>query len=133
MSESKNKDEKDIDNKNKDEKDIDNKNKDEKDIDNKNKDEKDIDNKNKDEKDIDNKNNSPENGEKVIYINKKKISVKENSLTGRQILVLADLDVNQFDLFLVHGQNSEKIESEHAVAIKNGLDFNAILKSVPYG
>jgi hypothetical protein len=71
--------------------------------------------------------------EKIIFVNKKQIHVSEDSLTGRQILEKAGFDPNQYDLFLVHGQNSQKIEPDQSVEIKNGLHFNAILKSVPYG
>jgi len=77
--------------------------------------------------------NEGKNDETVIFVNKQQIRVAEDSLTGRQILELASLDANQYDLFLVRGQNSEKIEPEQAVSVKNGLHFNAILKSVPYG
>lgn len=77
--------------------------------------------------------NQRKNDETIIFVNKQQIRVTEDSLTGRQILELAGLDANQYDLFLVHGQNSEKIEPEQAISIKNGLHFNAILKSVPYG
>lgn len=71
--------------------------------------------------------------EKNIFVNKKQFRVSENSLTGRQILQLAGFDVNQYDLFLVHGQNSQKIGPDESVNIVNGEHFNAILKSVPYG
>lgn len=71
--------------------------------------------------------------EKVIFVNKKQFKVTEDSLTGAQILTLAGFDVNQYDLFLVHGQSSQKIESNQSVKIENGEHFNAILKSVPYG
>jgi hypothetical protein len=77
--------------------------------------------------------NQRKNDETIIFVNKQQIRVTADSLTGRQILELAGLDANQYDLFLVHGQNSEKIEPEQAISIKNGLHFNAILKSVPYG
>ena len=77
--------------------------------------------------------NKGKKDELVIIVNKKQIRVDEDSLTGRQILEKAGLDANQYDLFLVRGQNSEKIEAEQGVSIKNGLQFNAILKSVPYG
>lgn len=70
---------------------------------------------------------------KEIFVNKKQIRVVEDSLTGRQILERAGFDVNQYDLFLVHGQNSQKIEPDQSVEIKNGQHYNAILKSVPYG
>ncbi|TBR09336.1 MAG: hypothetical protein EPO62_05160 [Candidatus Nitrosotenuis sp.] len=71
--------------------------------------------------------------ERVIHVNKKEFKVTADSLTGRQILELAGYDVNQYDLFLVHGQNSQKIEPDQKVDIQNGMHFNAILKSVPYG
>lgn len=77
--------------------------------------------------------NEGKKDELVIIVNKKQIRVDEDSLTGRQILEKAGLDANQYDLFLVRGQNSEKIEAEQGLSIKNGLQFNAILKSVPYG
>jgi len=77
--------------------------------------------------------NEGKKDELVIIVNKKQIRVDEDSLTGKQILEKAGLDANQYDLFLVRGQNSEKIEAEQGVSIKNGLQFNAILKSVPYG
>ena len=77
--------------------------------------------------------NEGKKDELVIIVNKKQIRVDKDSLTGRQILEKAGLDANQYDLFLVRGQKSEKIEAEQSVSIKNGLQFNAILKSVPYG
>lgn len=70
---------------------------------------------------------------KTIFVNKKKFEVKEEKLSGAQILQLAGFDSNQYDLFLIHGQKSEKIEADHFVTIENGMHFNAILKSVPYG
>ena len=71
--------------------------------------------------------------EKVIFVNKKQIKVEESSLTGRQILERAGYDVNQYDLFLIHGQSNQPIAPDQSVEIQNGLHFNAILKSVPYG
>lgn len=71
--------------------------------------------------------------EKVIFVNKKEIRVDEDDLTGKQILEKAGFDPNQYDLFLVHGQTGQKIEQDQHVEIKNGMHFNAILKSVPYG
>ena len=70
---------------------------------------------------------------KVIFVNKKEITVTEDKLNGKQILTLARLKPEEYDLFLVHGQTSEKIEPDQTVEIKDGMRFNAILKSVPYG
>ena len=74
-----------------------------------------------------------ENNKKIISVNGKEIPVTENQLDGEQILTLARLKSNEYDLFLVHGQSSEKIEVKQIVDIKDGMRFNAILKSVPYG
>lgn len=70
---------------------------------------------------------------KIIFVNKKELHVVEDHLTGKEILSRAGFDPNSYDLFLVHGQKSEKIESDQSVLIKNGEHFNAILRSVPYG
>ena len=70
---------------------------------------------------------------KVIFVNKKQIRVTEDKLTGRQILEKAEYEPAQYDLFLVHGQNQEKIEPDQIVEIKNGMHFLAILNSAPYG
>jgi hypothetical protein len=69
----------------------------------------------------------------VIFVNKKQLKVTQETLTGQQILQLANFDVNQYDLFLVKGESSEQIQPNQSVEIKNGLHFNAILKNVPYG
>lgn len=71
--------------------------------------------------------------EKIFFVNKRELRTKEERLQGSQILQLAGLDVNQYDLFLVHGQKSEKILPDQSVIIENGMHFNAIVKSVPYG
>lgn len=74
------------------------------------------------------------NQEKNIFVNKtKKIRVEEATLTGAEILQRTEFEVNQYDLFLVKGQTSNKIEPTQEVEIENGMHFNAILKSVPYG
>jgi len=69
----------------------------------------------------------------VIFVNKKELRVTESRLTGNQILRLGGFDPNQYDLFLVQGQQSTQIGAERPVDIRNGLHFNAILKNVPYG
>jgi len=69
----------------------------------------------------------------VVHVNKKRFEVSEEKLTGTQILQLAGYDPNQYDLFLVHGQKDELIAPNQPVEIENGLQFNAILKNVPYG
>jgi hypothetical protein len=70
---------------------------------------------------------------KNIFVNKKKIEVAEENLTGSQILQKAGLKADEYDLFLVHGQQSDKIAPDQSIHIENGMHFNAILKSVPYG
>ncbi len=71
--------------------------------------------------------------EYVIHVSKKEFKFTENMLTGMQILTLAGYSVDQYELFLVHGQQDEQIKPDQTVEIKNGLHFNAILKSAPYG
>ena len=71
--------------------------------------------------------------EYVIHVNKKEFKVTENALTGQQILTLAGYSVDQYDLFLVQGQKDEQILPDQTLEMKNGLHFNAILKSAPYG
>ena len=70
---------------------------------------------------------------KTIYVNKKEIRVKENVLTGKQILEYTGLDIDKYDLFLVQGQDSKHIPDNQPLEIKNGMRFHAILKSVQYG
>lgn len=71
--------------------------------------------------------------EKVIFVNKQEFKVKQDRLTGQQILALPGYDPSQYDLFLILGQKSEQIQPNQEVEIKSGLHFNAILKNVPYG
>ena len=71
--------------------------------------------------------------EKTIFVNKKEYHVPDDKLTGSQILHLAGFDVNQYDLFLIRGQKSEQIGLDQHVTIENGMHFNAIPKSAPYG
>jgi len=71
--------------------------------------------------------------EKIIHVNRKQIRVSEDELTGRQILEKAGIDEHQNDLFLIHGNESNKIEPDEIVKIKNGLHFNVICQVVPYG
>lgn len=70
---------------------------------------------------------------KIIFVNKKQLRVEEDQLSGKDILQMAGFDQNNYDLFHVRGQKSEKIEPTKIVVIENGLHFNAILRSVPYG
>ena len=76
--------------------------------------------------------NQSKKDEKVIFVNKNQIRVDEDKLTGSQILALAGIS-QDYDLFLVQGQDSQKIEPEQVVEIKNGLRFRVIIKVVPYG
>jgi hypothetical protein len=74
------------------------------------------------------------NHEKIIHVNKTEIRVKEDELTGRQILERANLSPNDYDLFLVeHGHDGPQIQPDQVVKIKNGERFHAIRKVVPYG
>ncbi|MGC8516187.1 MAG: multiubiquitin domain-containing protein [Thermoplasmata archaeon] len=68
-----------------------------------------------------------------IFVNKKRLLVSENTLSGKQILEIAGLNPAEYDLYRVQGQKSEPIQQNQEVKIENGLHFNAILKSAPYG
>ena len=76
--------------------------------------------------------NRPNNCGKVIFVNKNKFRVDEEELTGRQILQIAGI-CQDYDLFLVRGQDSKKIEPDEIVEIENGMRFRVIIKVVPYG
>ena len=76
--------------------------------------------------------NQSKKDEKVIFVNKNQIRVDEDRLTGNQILAIAGIS-QDYDLFLVQGQDSQKIEPDQVVEIKNGLRFRVIIKVVPYG
>ena len=76
--------------------------------------------------------NESHNCGKVIFVNKNKFRVDEDELTGSQILQIAGIS-QDYDLFLVRGQDSDKIEPDEIVEIKNGMRFRVIIKVVPYG
>lgn len=76
--------------------------------------------------------NQGKKDEKVIFVNKNQIRVSEDELTGNQILQKAGIS-QEYDLFLVRGQESQKIEPDETVNIKNGLHFRVIIKVVPFG
>ena len=70
---------------------------------------------------------------KTIYVNNKKVFVKEDVLLGKEILERADYDPDKYDLYLILGQKQEKIENNQQLEIKNDMRFNAIIKDTPYG
>jgi len=69
----------------------------------------------------------------VIRVNKQEIRVDEGSLQGSRVLELAGLNPDEYDLFKISGQDSEKLALDAVVSIEDGMQCNAILKSVPYG
>ena len=70
---------------------------------------------------------------KSIFVNNKKIYVKEDELHGKEILALAGFEPEKYDLFLVHGQESKRIEDDQLSEIKNDMRFTAILTDVAFG
>lgn len=69
-----------------------------------------------------------------IFVNKTKYETSEATLTGAQILRLANLAPEGFDLHLVRGEGkSQQIGPDQTVEIKNGLHFNAITKGLNFG
>lgn len=74
------------------------------------------------------------NPPKHIFVNKTKYEVTSETLTGRQILALANLTPEQSDLFLVKGEGkSDQIQPDQNVPLQNGMHFNAITKGVNFG
>jgi hypothetical protein len=72
--------------------------------------------------------------EKTIYINKQAYKTKADELSGTQILELAGLSPDQYDLFHVKDDGkSEQIGPNQLVKIRNDLRFNAITKGVNFG
>jgi len=72
--------------------------------------------------------------EKTIFINKKKYETTADRLTGTQVLELAQLSPDQYDLYLVKGDGkSEQIGPQQEVEIKDGLHFNAVTKGINFG
>lgn len=71
---------------------------------------------------------------KTIFVNKQRIETSADELTGAQILDLAGLSADQYDLFLVKDDGkSEQIGPNQSVKIRDGLHFNAITKGVNFG
>jgi hypothetical protein len=71
--------------------------------------------------------------EHEIFINKKLYKTLADQLNGAQILQLAGLSADQYDLFLVKGERSEQIQPNQVVNIENGQQYNAIPKGVNFG
>jgi len=72
--------------------------------------------------------------EKTIFVNKQAIKTKADELSGAQILELAGLSPDQYDLFLIKDDGkSEQIGPNQVVRIRDGLRFNAITKGVNFG
>jgi hypothetical protein len=71
---------------------------------------------------------------KTIFVNKQAIKTAADELSGAQILELAGLSADQYDLFLLKEDGkSEQIGPNQLVRIKDGLRFNAITKGVNFG
>jgi hypothetical protein len=72
--------------------------------------------------------------EKTIFVNKRPIKTTADELSGAQILELAGLSPDQYDLFLIKDDGkSEQIGPNQIVRIRDGLQFNAITKGVNFG
>ncbi len=60
-----------------------------------------------------------------IFVNNRRFTTTSSLLTGNQIKQLAGVPLN-YELFLVHGNESEPIGPEQEVSIKNGEHFRAV-------
>lgn len=71
--------------------------------------------------------------EMTIRVNRQEIRVAEKVLYAWQILELAGLDPDEYELFAVSGQDSTRLERGAPVNIEDGMRCNTILKSVLFG
>jgi hypothetical protein len=60
-----------------------------------------------------------------IFVNNKRFTTSSEQLTGDQIKSLAGVPAD-YELFLVHGNDSDPIGPSQEVVIKNGEHFRAI-------
>jgi hypothetical protein len=68
--------------------------------------------------------------ERMVYINDRAFPVIENSLSGSKLLEMAGFAANEYNLYIIHGQNkAQEIKPTDNIEIQNGLRFNAVLKT----
>ena len=60
-----------------------------------------------------------------IFVNNQRLTTSATQLTGAQIKQLARVPDN-YELFLVHGNDSQPVADSQSVEIKNGEHFRAI-------
>lgn len=60
-----------------------------------------------------------------IFVNNKRFTTDDEQLTGDQIKALASVP-EDYELFLVHGNDSTPIGPNQIVQVKNGEHFRAI-------
>lgn len=69
----------------------------------------------------------------VIFVDKKQYKVEESEMNGKNILSLKGLSSNEFELYLIKGNDSEKINPTQTISLENGMHFKSILKDINFG
>ena len=72
-----------------------------------------------------------------IFVNRRKIDLDLEELTGEQLLRAADFEGNQWDLFMLQGEGDpsggELILFNQAITVKNGDHFRVIPGNRTFG
>ncbi|MEO5825682.1 MAG: multiubiquitin domain-containing protein [Gemmatimonadales bacterium] len=61
----------------------------------------------------------------ILFVNNRKFETNQDELTGTQIKDLAGVP-SDYELFLVHGNESQPVGPTEVVQLKNGVHFRAI-------
>ena len=72
-----------------------------------------------------------------IFVNRRKVDLDLEELTGEQLLRVADFEGNQWDLFMLQGEGDpsggELILFNQAITVKNGDHFRVIPGNRTFG
>lgn len=72
-----------------------------------------------------------------IFVNRRKVDLDLEELTGEQLLRAADFEGNQWDLFMLQGEGDpsggELILFNQAITVKNGDHFRVIPGNRTFG
>lgn len=71
--------------------------------------------------------------ETTVRVNGQVVRVSNAVLDARHILECAGMSPDEYDLFCASGMNCAKMEMDAPVKAEDGTQYNAILKSVPFG
>ncbi len=72
-----------------------------------------------------------------VFVNRRKVDLDMEELTGEQLLRAADFEGNQWDLFMLQGEGDpsggELILFNQAITVKNGDHFRVIPGNRTFG